>query len=76
MTPYLNLSLKSGILEYEIGKDYVRIRFKHNDKIYRYFGDKIGEFKLSEMKRFAMQGSGLGAYINKNRDVYASASVE
>jgi hypothetical protein len=54
----------SGIYSYEIGDDYIKIRFKSSSKIYRYSYRKAGNRNVDNMKSLAIRGSGLNGYIN------------
>lgn len=65
MQTYTNRSGASGISAYEIGIDYIRIRFS-TGSIYRYSYRKAGRSHVDNMKRLATVGSGLNGYINSN----------
>lgn len=62
MENYQNSS--SGIYAYEIGDDYVKVRFKKSLKIYKYSYKKAGIENVEKMKLLAENGSGLNGYIN------------
>jgi hypothetical protein len=66
MTPYINPN--SGITDYEIGDDYISIRFS-SGKIYTYLISKIGIHHFNNMVELAEKGEGLNSYINKNSEV-------
>lgn len=55
MTPYKNLSGKSGVTAYEVGADYIRIRFKEG-ATYLYTFARPGAAHVIEMKRLAQEG--------------------
>ena len=65
MTPYLNLKGNSNIVAYEILENAIIVEFK-SGKFRRYRYDYIspGVNSVEEMKRLALQGYGLNAYIN------------
>ncbi|MCK9399183.1 MAG: hypothetical protein M0Q51_04185 [Bacteroidales bacterium] len=66
MEKYLNKSGNSPITHYEIGIDFIIVRFKGGkDYIYSYKG-KAGKYNVDIMKSLAVRGSGLSAYITKN----------
>jgi len=66
MERYKNLSGTSGVTGYEIGADYIRVAFSETSKIYSYsYNGKAGKAHVDNMKRYAVSGSGLNAYINK-----------
>ncbi len=66
MLRYPNGSGNSGVEKYEIGSDYIDIKFKEHKKIYRYYSMMIGEENFKEMCRLATIGKGLNSFINKN----------
>lgn len=66
MENYLNKSGNSPITHYEIGSDYIIVRFKGGkDYTYSYTG-KAGKASVDLMKTLALKGSGLSAFITKN----------
>jgi len=69
MQPYKNLSGKSGIVAFEIADDCVKILFRDNPRIYVYSTNKIPLRKIERMKRLAVAGRGLAAFISRNPDV-------
>jgi hypothetical protein len=68
MKAYKNLNGNSGITYYEIGEDFIDIRFENKTDIYRY-QNPISNHHLNEMKKLAVQGKGLGTYINQHPEV-------
>ncbi len=66
MTPYSNPN--SGISGYEIGSDYIRIRFS-SGKIYTYPVSNIGVNHFNNMVELAQKGEGLNSYIMRNSEV-------
>lgn len=64
MNRYLNLRKTSSIIAYEIGVDFIAVQFK-NYSIYRYSYASAGIEKVEQMKKLAIQGYGLGSYIQR-----------
>ena len=73
MTPYRRISPDAGVTEYEIGDDFVRVRFKE-PAIYKYTTASAGEGSIATMKALAIAGKGLSTYIAQNRPPYESRS--
>jgi hypothetical protein len=68
---YKDISGNSGVVAYEIGKDYIKIRFKHEDHVYLYSYHNPGKKHVEAMKRLAEAGEKLSTYISVNvRDNY------
>ncbi len=66
MENYQNSRVNSAVSAYEIGLDYIRVKFTVNPKIYSYsYNGKAGEYHLEQMKSLAKGNSGPNAYINK-----------
>jgi hypothetical protein len=65
MERYGNRGGDSGVSTYEIGSDYIKVKFSGNAKIYTYSYRRAGSVHVENMKRLAKSGSGLNAYINK-----------
>lgn len=64
MERYRNSSGTSGVYGFEIGNDYIRVKFTGNSKIYQYSHQgKAGRYHVENMKSLARNGSGLNAYI-------------
>lgn len=65
MENYLNKSGNSPISHYEIGSDYITVRFK-SGKDYTYStSGKAGKSNVDVMNNLARSGSGLSAFITK-----------
>ena len=64
MKKYLNLSGKSGVTEYEIGDDYVKVCFG-GGVVYKYSVKSAGQSEVDELKSLAIKGLGLNTFINK-----------
>lgn len=69
MTPYKNLSGDSGVVEYETGDDFIKVRFKTSNKVYVYTHHSAGATHINEMKRLADIGQGLATYLAQNTRV-------
>ncbi|HEY4289191.1 MAG TPA: hypothetical protein VGN00_18950 [Puia sp.] len=65
MQLYLNINGDSGVHSFEIGFDYILVRFSNTQRIYSYSYAKAGARHVEELKRLALNGSGLNSYINK-----------
>ena len=67
MERYANRSGGSGVFAYEIGLDYIKIKFNGTTKIYQYsYSGRAGQRHVDNMKLLASKGSGLNAYINSH----------
>lgn len=64
--PYKNLSGNSGVVEYDSGTDYIKIRFQSGRTIYIYDYAAPGQTHVEQMKILAHAGRGLLTYINQN----------
>lgn len=64
MERYKNLGGDSGISAYEIGSDFIRVEFNNWD-LYLYDYIRPGQDEVESMKRLAIEGEGLNAFINK-----------
>lgn len=65
MERYRDIDGDSGVAEYELGTDYIRVKFK-DGSVYLYTYASAGSSYIEEMKRLAVIGDGLNAFINKN----------
>jgi hypothetical protein len=66
MRRYLNLAGNSGVTHYEIGADFIRVRFRGEQPPYRYSHARAGQDHVERMKALAVAGRGLGTYISQN----------
>ncbi|KTD63652.1 hypothetical protein Lsan_1085 [Legionella santicrucis] len=66
MEAYRNSSGSSGVELYEIGVDYIIVKFKNSTYAYHYTYKKPGVHDVEEMKNLAKAGRGLNSYINQN----------
>ena len=69
MKRYQNASGDSGISHYEIGADYIRIRFTGSRKTYEYNNRLNGSKHIEQMKDLAEAGAGLSTYIAQHPEV-------
>lgn len=65
MERYRNSGGDSGVSSYEIGTDYITVKFSGSSQTYRYSYRKAGQNHVEIMKRLARSGSGLNSYINR-----------
>lgn len=64
MQKYKNSGGNSGVDEFEIGADFITVRFHNGSKLYTYSYQSAGVEKVEQMKRLALSGHGLNGYIN------------
>jgi hypothetical protein len=65
MERYRNSSGGSGVSAYEIGPNYIRVKFSSTFRTYSYSYGRAGVTHVEQMKRLAQKGSGLNTYINR-----------
>ena len=65
MERYRNSGGDSGVSAYEIGSDYIIVKFSGTARTYRYSYRKAGQNHVENLKRLAKSGSGLNSYINR-----------
>jgi hypothetical protein len=65
MERYRNSGGDSGVSTYEIGDDYITVKFTKTYRTYTYSYARAGENNVEKMKGLAINGSGLNAFINK-----------
>ncbi|ENX07768.1 hypothetical protein [Acinetobacter courvalinii] len=63
MEKYLDLDGDSGVVAYEIGETYIKVKFNGTYKIYTYSYRSAGANRVEDMKRLARSGDGLNSYI-------------
>lgn len=72
MEPYKNLSGNSGVVAYEVGPDYIKVKFRDGD-VYLYNYSVTGRDNVEQMKELAIEGGGLSTFISRYvRDDYAA----
>lgn len=64
MKRYKNLSGGSGIVAYESGPDFIRVRFS-SGSVYLYTYESAGSENIEDMKELASKGEGLNSFINE-----------
>jgi len=65
MERYRNSGGDSGVSSYEIGADYIIVKFSGSIRTYRYSYRKAGQYHVETIKRLARNGNGLNSYINR-----------
>ena len=65
MQRYMNLGGDSGVEGYEIGPDYIVVKFKATVRTYTYSYESAGEEAVEIMKEKARNGEGLNEFINR-----------
>lgn len=65
MERYRNSGGDSGVSAFEIGSDYIIVKFSGTVRTYRYSYRKAGQNHVEAMKRLARSGTGLNSYINQ-----------
>jgi hypothetical protein len=71
MPRYENHDGNSGVESYEIGMDFITVRFR-NGSTYRYDRSSPGAEHVHRMKELALAGRGLSTYISQHvREAYA-----
>lgn len=69
MTPYSSASgKKSGVSAYELGDDYIVVRFYTAD--YKYSNSSCGGSCVETMKGLALASNGLSTFIAQNKPDY------
>lgn len=66
MERYSNRSGSSGVSAYEIGNDFIVVKFSGTFRTYTYSYRRAGSAHVENMKRLAKNGSGLNSYINRH----------
>jgi len=65
MENYKNLDGDSTVMQYEIGNDYIIVKFS-DGKYYKYSYASAGSVNVEQMKKLATYGEGLNSFIMKN----------
>lgn len=66
MKPYANRGGNSNVQSYEIGSDFIAVKFKGTSKIYIYSYRSSNSQDVERAKQLAEAGSGLNSYIMLN----------
>lgn len=69
MKQYLNKNGGSGVTHYQIGEDYIDIKFEGTSTIYTYTNSLNGKNHIDNMKKLALNGIGLSSYIAEHPSV-------
>jgi hypothetical protein len=64
MQPYRNLSRASGVEAYQLGPDWILVRFR-NGTVYRYTCSSAGAPQIARMHALAETGRGLATFISQ-----------
>ncbi len=64
MIRYANRGGNSGVSSYEIGGNYIKIKFNGTARTYTWSYRKAGQSHVDNMKSLAISGSGLNGYVN------------
>lgn len=64
MERYRNIKGDSGVLAFEAGDDYIKVRFVGGD-VYLYTDAATGRRHVEQMKKLAAKGKGLSTYISR-----------
>lgn len=71
MQKYKNVGGDSGVEAFEIGVDFIEVKFAKTIKTYKYSYESAGKEAVEHMKKLALRGEGLNEYINRYvRDKY------
>ena len=69
MQNYKNINGNSGVESYEIGEDYILVKFKlqsfSSRDTYKYTYASAGMDNVEQMKRLAEVGYGLNSFVNR-----------
>lgn len=65
MERYRNSGGDSGVSAYEIGPDYIKVKFSGTSRTYTYSYRRAGSSHVEQMKVLALRGNGLNSYINR-----------
>jgi hypothetical protein len=73
---YKSLDENSGVVAYEIGPDFIKVRFR-DGPIYVYNDVRPGAAHVEQMKVLARTGKGLSTYISQHvKSLYAFKGPE
>ncbi len=64
MQQYRDINGDSGVEGFDIGEDSIIVKFAGTKKLYVYSYRTAGARHVDTMKRLALSGDGLNAYIN------------
>ena len=66
MQRYRDIDHDSGVHGFEINDSSITVKFSGTPRKYTYSYASAGQNHVENMKRLALAGEGLNAYINKN----------
>jgi len=66
MQKYADINNDSGVDSFEINGSSITVWFKGTSKSYTYSYNSAGQHHVEAMKKLALAGDGLNAYINYN----------
>jgi hypothetical protein len=65
MKTYKNLSGNSGVVAYETGRNFIKVKFEGESGIYTYNYERPGRVLVEKMKDLALKGQGLCTFITE-----------
>lgn len=65
MERYADIDNDSGVIAYEIGRDFIRVQFS-DGAIYLYTASSTGLNDVERMKQLARAGEGLNSFIKRS----------
>lgn len=71
MQPYNDVNRDSNVNAFEIGNDYIKVKF-NDGSVYIYTCSSAGMNHIENMKRLACAHDGLNAYISRHKPKYQS----
>jgi hypothetical protein len=66
MQRYRDIDHDSGVRSFEIKDTSITVLFHGTSRFYMYSYTSAGQYHVENMKRLALSGDGLNAYINEN----------
>jgi DhnA family fructose-bisphosphate aldolase class Ia len=65
MKRYANKQGTSGVVAYEIGADFIRLKFRESEETYSYSYTSAGKANVEKMKKLAAAGQGLSTFVTR-----------
>ena len=65
MQIYSDINHDSGVEAFELGPDYIDVKFRNTQRVYRYSYRSAGASNVEHMKDLAQLGNGLNSFINR-----------
>ena len=73
MNKYVSTSGKAyGVDEFELGDDFIRVRFVKSPVVYKYSNKSAGSASIEIMKNLARRQNGLSTWIAQNHPGFES----